>query len=284
MLKKIVASALLSMAVTVPALAEMTFAVTDVAGLESLQTEFGPFKAALEKAVGEKIKFFPVNGRNAAVEALKGGKVDYVLTGPAEYVVFKQKAGAVPVVGWGRPDYFSQIIVPASSKIRSINDLRGKKIAFGDIGSTSTHLAPVGLLTEAGLAPSDYKALNIHRNVSVEAMKRGDVDAVGLNFGHFNKIRKTFKDDNFRVVARGGDLPPDIWVAGAHVSKEQVAKVKKAFLDNQKTLLGAILSVEENKKYTGGHFLPTINDSDYDSIRKMYTTLGFKFDKFADAH
>lgn len=284
MFKKIVATALLSMAITVPALAEMTFAVTDVAGLESLQTEFGPFKKALEKAVGEKIKFFPVNGRNAAVEALKGAKVDYVLTGPAEYVVFKEKAGAVPVVGWGRPDYFSQIIVPASSKIRSINDLRGKKIAFGDVGSTSTHLAPVGLLTEAGLTPKDYKALNIHRNVSVEAMKRGDVDAVGLNFGHFNKIRKTFKDDNFRVVARGGDLPPDIWVAGKHVSKEQVAKIKKAFLDNQKELMGAVLTVEENKKYTGGHFLPTIDDSHYDPIRKMYTTLGFKFDKFADAH
>lgn len=284
MFKKLVASALLSMAVTVPALAEMTFAVTDVAGLESLQTEFGPFKAALEKAVGEKIKFFPVNGRNAAVEALKNGKVDYILTGPAEYVVFKEKAGAVPVVGWGRPDYFSQIIVPATSKIRSVYDLKGKKIAFGDIGSTSTHLAPVALLTDAGLSPKDYKALNIHRNVSVEAMKRGDVDAVGMNHGHLQKIRKTFPDTAFRVVARGGDLPPDIWAAGSHVPKEQIAKVKKAFLENQKALMGAVLAKKENDKYTGGHFLPTIDDKDYDQIRKMYTTLGFKFDKFADAH
>lgn len=284
MFKKIVASALLCAAVSVPAFAEMKFAVTDVAGLESLQTEFGAFKKALEKATGEKIAFFPVNGRNAAVEALKNGKVDYVLTGPAEYVVFKEKAGAVPVVGWERPDYFAQIIVPSSSKIRNVKDLAGKKIAFGDIGSTSTHLGPVGLLAEAGLKPSDYKPLNIHRNVSVEAMKRGDIDAVGLNFGHLGKIRKVFKDDSFRVVARGADLPHDVWVAGKHISAEDVAKVKDAFLKNQDALLAAILSSDENKKYKGGHFIPTVNDSDYDSVRQMYTVLGMKFTNFADVN
>lgn len=284
MLKKIIASALLCAAVSVPAQAEIKFAVTDVAGLESLQTEFGPFKKELEKALGEKIAFFPVNGRNAAVEALKNEKVDYVLTGPAEYVVFKEKAGAVPVVGWERPDYFSQIIVPSSSKIRNVNDLRGKKIAFGDIGSTSTHLGPVGLLSQAGIKPSDYKPLNLHRNVSVEAMKRGDVDAVGMNFGHLHKVRKAFPKDSFRVVARGADLPHDVWVAGKHISKENVAKIKKAFLDNQDALLKAVLSIEENDKYTGGHFIPTVTDSDYDEVRNMYTVLGMKFTKFADAH
>lgn len=284
MLKKLIASAVLCASVSVPALAEIKFAVTDVAGLESLQTEFGAFKAALEKAIGDKVAFFPVNGRNAAVEALKNAKVDYVLTGPAEYVVFKEKAGAIPVVGWERPDYFAQIIVPSSSKIRNVKDLAGKKIAFGDIGSTSTHLGPVGLLDQAGLKVSDYRPLNIHRNVSVEAMKRGDVDAVGLNFGHLRKIRKVFKDDSFRVVARGADLPHDVWVAGSHISKEDQAKIKKAFLDNQDALLKAILSNEENKKYAGGHFIATVDDSDYDEIRKMYTVLGMKFTKFADAH
>lgn len=80
------------------------FAVTDIDGAESLQREFGPFKAAFEKVADVKVQFFAVSGRTAAVEAMAAGQVDFVLTGPAEYVVFKARTNAVPVVGWQRPD------------------------------------------------------------------------------------------------------------------------------------------------------------------------------------
>ena len=46
------------------------FAVTDIDGLEALQTEMGPFKEAFEAASGLKVEFFPVSGRTVAVEAM----------------------------------------------------------------------------------------------------------------------------------------------------------------------------------------------------------------------
>ena len=251
------------------------FGVTDITGLESLQTEYGDFVAVLEEITGDEVKFFPVNSRTAAVEALANGHVDYILTGPAEYIVFRARAKAVPVVAWQRLDYFTQLVVTNESEIRTLADMKGKVIAFGDVGSTSTHLGPAQLLASIGLMPNkDYKALNIHRNVSVEAMLQGDVDAVAVGSSHLINIRDNFPDVGLRVAARGPDLPNDVLVAGAHVPADQIEKMRAAFVNNAKQLMSAALKGEENKKYSGGQFIPTVEDADYEYVRQAYITVG----------
>ncbi len=251
------------------------FGVTDITGLESLQTEYGDFVAVLEEITGDEVKFFPVNSRTAAVEAIANGHVDYILTGPAEYIVFRARAKAVPVVAWQRLDYFTQLVVTNESSVKTLADMKGKIIAFGDVGSTSTHLGPAQLLASIGLMPNkDYKALNIHRNVSVEAMLKGDVDAVAVGSSHLVNIRDNYPDVGLRVAARGPDLPNDVLVAGAHVPTAQVEKMRAAFVNNAKKLMSAALKGEENKKYSGGQFIPNVKDSDYEYVRQAYITVG----------
>ena len=104
------------------------FAVTDIDGMESLQTEMGPFKDAFEKISGLKVEFFAVSGRTIAVEAMAADQVDFVLTGPAEYVVFNARLQAQPVVTWNRPDYYSNIVVLDASPVQTVADLKGMKI------------------------------------------------------------------------------------------------------------------------------------------------------------
>jgi len=254
---------------------EINFGVTDITGLESLQTEYGDFVEALEDVTGDKIKFFPVNSRTAAVEALANAHVDYILTGPAEYIVFRARAKAVPVVAWQRLDYFTQIVTLNGNGIQTVADLRGKKIAFGDIGSTSTHLGPAQLLADAGLMPNvDYEALNIHRNVAIEALLRGDIDAFAVGSSHLINIRAKFPGAGLRVAARGPDLPNDVLVAGAHVPKSEVERIRKAFVENAEKLMSAALKGEENKKYIGGAFIPNVSDADYEYVRQAYITVG----------
>jgi phosphonate transport system substrate-binding protein len=249
--------------------------VTDITGLESLQTEYGDFVAVLEEITGDEIKYFPVNSRTAAVEAIANGHVDYILTGPAEYIVFRARAKAVPVVAWQRLDYFTQLVVTNESAIKTLADMKGKKIAFGEVGSTSTHLGPAQLLASIGLMPNkDYEALNIHRGVSIEALLKGDVDAIAVGSSHLVNIRDKFPDAGLRVAARGPDLPNDVLVAGAHVPTEQVEKIRAAFVNNAKQLMDAALKGEENKKYVGGQFIPTVEDVDYEYVRQAYITVG----------
>jgi phosphonate transport system substrate-binding protein len=267
--------------VAAPALAQtrqrLRFAVTDVDGAENLQREFGPFKTAFEKVVPNvEVALFPVSGRTAAVEAMNANQVDLVLTGPAEYVVFKARMPNVqPVVVWQRPDYFSQIVVLAEGAIKSIADLKGKKISFGDIGSTSQHLGPAQILLDAGLTYGrDYEALFLRRNVAIEAMRRGDLAAIGMNLTHLQQIRRAVRDVKLTVIGRGRDLPDDLIIAAPTMSADQVALVRKAFIDHAAPLLEAILQVEANQRWAGGTFLPNIQDRDYDGIRAMYRAVG----------
>jgi len=234
-------------------------AVTDIVGLEGLQREFGAFLRVLSEATGLDMQFFPVGNRTAAVEVLKSKKVEFVLTGPAEYIVFRKRTDAYPVVDFSRPDYFSAIIVMADKRLNLPTDLKGKKVAFGAIGSTSKHLAPMQLLKDYGVDPlKDIEALHIGENVAWEALKRGDIAALGTTNSVFQRLRKketALEPGAFRVIARGPDLPNDVLIAGTHVEKAIVDKIRHAFETHAAAMIEAILTGEDNQKYAGMKFL-----------------------------
>ncbi len=276
--RTLAAAAFAAFTAITPALAQDTIrlAVTDVDGLENLQREFGPFIASFEERSGLTVDFFPVSGRTAAVEAMAAGQVDFVLTGPAEYVVFQARLGAEPVVAWQRPDYFAQIVVLADGPIKRAQDLKGTTISFGEIGSTSQHLGPAQALADLGiLYGDDYQPIFVNRNVAVEALRRGDIGAVGMNFTHLTRIREAFPETGFAVVARGGDLPNDILIASPDVDDAVVGTVRATFLEHGAELMRAVVeTTDDNRKYAGGVFLPKILDADYDYVREMYATIG----------
>ena len=262
-------------------------AVTDIEGLEMLQREFGAFKDILAGKLGKEVKFYPVPNRTAAVEAVKSRNIDFVLTGPAEYVVFKQLTDAEPVIGFSRPDYYCSVVVLSDSGINSIDDLRGKKVAIGGVGSTSKHLAPMQILADNGLDPlKDVKILHTSVDLGWQALKRGDVAAWGMTTDKFLKLRGKDKDMEpgaFKVIARGPDLPNDMLLAAPHIDSATIALVKKAFIDNSDELVKAILIGEDNKKYKGMKFIPTVTDADYNYVRSMYITIGYpKFAAFVE--
>jgi len=262
-----------------------SIAVTDVEGLERLQTEWGPFKAALEAATGETFDFYPVPSRTAAAEALRGQTVDFVVTGPAEYIVINTLTQATPLIGFGRPDYRCAIVVRADAGIDSIADLEGQTVAFGDIGSTSNMLCPMQLLADYGLDPVEgIERIHTDLNIAHEALKNGDVAAIGVNEGSW--INSARNNDTsvpygfFRVLARSGDLPNDMLMAGAHVPADVQTMIRDAVIGAKAEIIAAIVSHEENDKYVGMD-LVEIEDSAYGIVRSMYTTAGYpQFDNF----
>ncbi|ART99734.1 phosphate/phosphite/phosphonate ABC transporter substrate-binding protein [Yoonia vestfoldensis] len=274
--------------VTVSALgaaaADWKIAVTDVEGMERLQLEWGPFRDALETATGDTFAFFPVNSRTAAAEALRGETVDFVISGPAEYVVINTLTDATPLIGLGRPDYHCAIIVRADSGINTPSDLVGRQVAFGDIGSTSNMLCPMQLLADYGIDPvNDIEKIHTSRNIAHEALKSGDIDAIGMNAGTFMGIRSTETElpyGFFKMIARSGDLPNDMMMVGAHVPQDAAVAVRDAILANKALVIAGITAHEENDKYIGMD-LVAIDDSAYDYVRSMYTNAGYpQFDSF----
>ena len=274
----------LSLAAPVVSAETVRMAVTDLVGLEELQREFGPFRDKLSEVTGYDIEFTPVTNRTAAVEALRFKQVDFVLTGPAEYVVMQKRADAKVVVGFSRPDYFPVIVTLADSGIKNVKDLVGKQVAMGSVGSTSRHLGPIQGLADGGISPMDDLKL-VHTKVPVlwESLKRGDAAAVGMNHTEFRRLRKEEMEKGglqpgaFRVIARGGDLPNDLLMAGSHVSDEKIETLRDAFVEHSDELINAIVNGggTDVDKYTGMRFISNIKDSDYNYVRSMYATIGY---------
>ncbi|WP_432696404.1 PhnD/SsuA/transferrin family substrate-binding protein [Marinobacterium sp. YM272] len=281
-LMSLAAGAVLGMASLAAQAETVKLAVTDLVGMEELQREFGQFVKVLEEKTGDDIEFYPVTNRTAAVEALRFKKVDFVMTGPAEYVVIKKRTNANIVVGFSRPDYFASVITLSDSPYSNVKSLAGQKVAFGSVGSTSKHLGPMQALADYQLSREDIDEIHTKITVGWESLKRGDVAAVGMNHLNFLKLRdkEAEKEDGleagaFRVIARGPDLPNDVLMSGEHVDSAVIDRMRTAFTENSQELIAAILAGDDNKKYTGMKFLTGIQDSDYDYVRSMYATAGY---------
>jgi phosphonate transport system substrate-binding protein len=272
----IAAAAALAVPAHAQAQAELKFAVTDVVGLENLQREWGPFQKALESKTGLKLAFFAVTNRTAAVEAMNAKRVDLVFTGPAEYVVFRARTNAVPVIALQRVDYYPNVVVRTDSGITEVAELKGKKVAFGSVGSTSRHLGPMQVLADLGLNPrEDIQVTHVSGNVGFEALKRGDIAAMGMNYTDYQRLVERDPTTPYFVIARGRDLPLDLILAGSHVDPSVVQRLRKGIADNAAEMTKAILAGEgENVKFKGMTWVPSVRDEDYNYVRKMYRTIG----------
>ncbi|NLZ17953.1 MAG: phosphate/phosphite/phosphonate ABC transporter substrate-binding protein [Desulfobulbaceae bacterium] len=257
---------------------KLNFIVTDLEGLEEVQREFGPFKQLLEDKTGMTFNFFPVTSRTAAAEALKSKKADFVLTGPAEYVVLRKLTNCEPIIGFSRPDYYSSIIARADSGINTVADLKGKKVAMSDVGSTSGHLGPCQIVQDNGLDPQkDISIVHTSKEIAWESLKKGDVAAWGFNATSFIRFRDSdtsVKPGAFKTIARGPDYPNDVLVSAPHVDKAVVEKVVQAITGNSDALIAEILKGEDNQKYKGMQFVANIKDEDYNYVRSMYKSIG----------
>lgn len=287
--RRAVATVIAAVALTVSAgLAEaqtVRFANTDIEGLEELQREYGAFRDTLEDLTGLEIAFYPVSNRTVAAEALRAGEVDFVLTGPSEYTIISSMTEAEPVVAFSRVDYYSVVVTLADSGIAAPADLVGERVAMNDVGSTSGHLGPSQVLADYGVDPvADIEVVNTSSEVGFQALKRGDVAAwgnSGLNYRTLRDNDTEMAPGDFRVIARGPDLPNDVLMVGGHVADDVVARMRDAFVDpaSAKRLHDALMQVGEGK-YALTRFLPDVQDSDYDYMRAAFRAIGQ--DQFAE--
>jgi sulfonate transport system substrate-binding protein len=128
------------------------------------------------KPLGVDIKWIDFQFGPPLLEAINVGSVDFGYVGDSP-PIFAQAAGAaIRYVAAVKSDGNTQaIIVPQDSPIRSLADLRGKRIAFGK--GSSAHNLLVAALEKAGLTWSDITPAPLAPADATAAFVKGSVDA-----------------------------------------------------------------------------------------------------------
>jgi phosphonate transport system substrate-binding protein len=106
---------------------------------------------------------------------LRRGRVDWVTETAANAMRLQDRAGAQPLLLTERngvSDYRALIFVRRDSGIASLDDLRGRSVAFQNTSSTSAYVVPAMQLLQHGLAPQ----------ILLSPMDRPDDRSVGYVF------------------------------------------------------------------------------------------------------
>lgn len=167
--------------------------------------KFGPLTKYLERTLGTKVDFVPVNDYPAAVEALVNKQVDLVWFGGFTYVQAQIRSGGkiVPIAQREEDTNFRSVfITQTNSGIKNLADLKGKQVSFGSASSTSGHLMPRSFLLEAGIDPDkDFKrvAYSGAHDATIASVVSGRVDAAALDITVWRKFVAEKKVDTSKV-------------------------------------------------------------------------------------
>ncbi|WP_049283463.1 phosphate/phosphite/phosphonate ABC transporter substrate-binding protein [Staphylococcus aureus] len=249
----------------------------------TLEAKAKPLEKLLSKELGIPVKVSVSTNYNTIVEAMKSKKVDVGFLPPTAYTLAHDQKAADLLLQAQRfgvkedgsaskelvDSYKSEILVKKDSKIKSLKDLKGKKIALQDVTSTAGYTFLLAMLkNEAGInATKDMKIVNVKgHDQAVISLLNGDVDAAAV----FNDARNTVKKDqpnvfkDTRILKLTQAIPNDTISVRPDMDKDFQEKLKKAFIDIAKSKEGhkIISEVYSHEGYT------ETKDSNFDIVRE----------------
>ena len=218
--------------------AALVFSYTPVEDPAVYENVFADLLAHLGKVTGKRIRWFPAESYAAQVEAMRSGRLHIagVASGPTPFAV--NLAGFVPIVAMQQSDggygYKLILITHRDSPIKTVADLKGKRVAHVAPSSNSGDIAPRALFKALGVEPGkDYEVLysGKHDN-SIMGVVNRDYDAAPVANTVMLRMqaRGMFKPDTLRVVYESTEFPRTSFGVAHNLTPELKAKIKEAFV------------------------------------------------------
>ncbi|MCU0550179.1 MAG: phosphate/phosphite/phosphonate ABC transporter substrate-binding protein [Leptolyngbya sp. Prado105] len=230
-----------------------------------------PLDAHLEKVLGQPVEFLVAKDYKDSVDMLVDGRANAAYIGALSYFEALERGAKVrPLVApidqyTTRPWYRACIIVPANSPIKTLADLKGKKVAFVNRSSTSGYLKPVAALKQLGIDPDRDFAEVIFGGTheKTEALLGKQADAIATNIASYKHWKEEGKStvQAAKVIWQSEPLFHAPVLVSEQISPALIEKLKEAFLttpEGIQDLMGA---------KTVGYTL--VDAEDYKKIREL---------------
>ena len=249
-------------------------------GIEEAKRRFEPLTRYLSKATGLEFTSAYLNTFDVP-EAFEKGELDITQTNSLLYIIMAEK-GLLPLAGERRGSMGFRsaggIAVKADSPIKTLADLKGKRMVFGPMLAPTGYLSQYDMLLEAGIDPEldlEYYAIPWgaykHEKVIYGVwMAAYDAAAVPMLDMEIMERENRIGKGDLRVIAVNDPIPYCVFGVAPRVPGNVAAAVKSALLNltggETVPIDGQVLSVLKSAKVDG--FVP-IEDADFDRVREM---------------
>ncbi len=261
----------------------LVFTYTPVEDPAVYENVFRPFTDHLGKCTGKRVVFYQVQSNAAEIEAMRSGRlhVGGFSTGPTNFAV--NLAGAVPFAVKGDANSFQgyqlHMIVKRDSPIKTLTDLKGKRVAHTSPSSNSGNLAPRALFPTLGLVPDqDYKVLYSGKHdQSILGVGTGDYDAAPIASDVFKRMaaRGQIKADDYRVIWKSETFPTSSFSYAHDLEPKLRDTMLKCFYDYR-------FPAEMQKAFDGAdRFYPITYQKEWALVRKVAEGSGERFNRAA---
>ncbi|MFQ6023737.1 MAG: phosphate/phosphite/phosphonate ABC transporter substrate-binding protein [Acidiferrobacterales bacterium] len=208
--------------------------VEDPSVYENVFTEFIDY---LAKKTGKRVKWYGAESYAAQVEAMRSGRLHIagISTGPTAFGV--NLAGYVPFAIMDGPKgygYKLQLITQKDSDIKTVQDLKGRKIAHVTPSSNSGNQAPRALFKKMGIVPDeDYKVTysGKHDN-SIMGVANKDYDAAPIASTVLDRMveKGIVKRGDLRIIWESNPFPTTSYGMAHNLHPNLQKNIRDAFL------------------------------------------------------
>lgn len=204
----------------------------------------------LSTEIGKKVEVLIPTTYSSTVQAFISNKLHVGYMDSLPYILAKKESDLEIIAVEkrnGKTDYESLIVVKKDSPIKSLKDLKGKKMAFTSQTSTSGYLMPFSrLVSDKILAkPEDLKSFFTDSlyaggyDKALQAVVQGQTDAAAFSdyviegkkadlYGNQNQR------DQIRVLARTSGVPTHLVAVSSKLSIDLKQKIQTALLKMSK--------------------------------------------------
>ncbi len=261
----------------------LIFAYTPVEDPAVYAEVWAEFLTHLEETTGKRVQFFPVQSNAAQLEAMRAGRLHIAGFNTGSNPIAVACAGfrsfAMMAAEDGSFGYEMEIITYPGSGIESIEDLKGRNLAFTSETSNSGFKAPSALLkAEFGLeAGRDFTpAFSGKHDNSILGVANKDYDAAAIaNSVKARMIdREAVSEDQLKVLYTSQTFPTTGYGVVYNLHPDLQEKIKDAFFsfDWEGTKLK-----EEFSKSGEAQFIPITFKDDWAVIRQIDEANGVSY-------
>jgi phosphonate transport system substrate-binding protein len=234
----------------------------------------------LGKLIGMPVRITVASDYAAVIEALRNRSADLAFVHPGGYVLASREAKARIVAKnlWhGKSSFTARIYVRRDSGIKTVEELRGKTIAFVDPASSSGYMYPMVLLIKRGLVTNrDPKTFfkevvfSGAHDASMRALLNGHVDAIAsFDLAREQYLKDPAERERIVFVAETEPIPEAGIAARDGLDPAVVAKVRAALLQIRGPAYAPLL-----KRLYDIDGFDAAEDREYDPVRAAVELLG----------